>query len=298
MPDTNPEHTRTALSQGDWRGLPIGSVLERRQLTVSPQRLRDYFYGSGWPLSNRAAGERLHGRLVAPPSLLFFEPARFDTFVQAMGERPGLNTENRWEYYAPLRVGEPLTLELQLGQRWIKRAYEYAEFVMDAFAADGQRVARGTFVEAWQLDVPAPQARNDSAAATRRPSAARSPAAAPYAVQTVHFSLAMSMAISGPGDFHTDKNIAQAWGYPAPVLAGPQFVVCVAERMRDILGADFWTRGKLQLKLIRPVFVDSDVEVALFDNSSHRTDATPDFEIQLRAGGVLSSLASAALRTD
>jgi acyl dehydratase len=193
--------------------------------------------------------------LVAPAAILYFEPCHFDAFDQAIGDRGGLNALDQWTFRGPVRIGDRLRLTLRLGDRWLKSGREYAEFIMDAENESGRVVATATFTEAWD-HVPDYAARLP-VRESRPPSRPSGSPGTILARRSTLFTREMSLAIAGPGDMHTDKELAQALGHPDAVLGGPQFVCPLSELVTDLYGSGFVEDGSIDLKLLKPVLVET-----------------------------------------
>jgi acyl dehydratase len=63
-------------------------------------------------------------------------------------------------------------------------------------------------------------------------------------------------------NIHNDVRFARERGFGDPVVQGMQQVCYLAELGRSVFGAQFWTRGVVDVAFVRPLFADEAVDVA------------------------------------
>ena len=95
---------------------------------------------------------------------------------------------------------------------------------------------------------------------------------------------------SGPGNIHSDVDVAKRTGLDAPIAQGMQTLAYASELMTRVCGAAWLERGEISVKFTRPVFAGDTVTV-----SSSETD--DGFAVEARnQDGDLLMLGEARLR--
>ena len=74
------------------------------------------------------------------------------------------------------------------------------------------------------------------------------------------------MMYSGPGNIHSDVEVAKRTGLDAPIAQGMQTLAFASELMTRICGATWLERGEISVKFIKPVFADDTVTVNASDS--------------------------------
>jgi 3-hydroxybutyryl-CoA dehydratase len=67
---------------------------------------------------------------------------------------------------------------------------------------------------------------------------------------------------SGPGNIHSDVDVAKRTGLHAPIAQGMQTLAFASELMTKVCGPDWVERGELSVKFTKPVFAGDTVTVA------------------------------------
>ncbi len=95
---------------------------------------------------------------------------------------------------------------------------------------------------------------------------------------------------SGPGNIHSDVDVAKRTGLEAPIAQGMQTLAFASELMTRVLGAEWLDRGEISVKFTKPVFAEDVVTV--------KASATDDgYEVQAHnQRGDLLMLGEARLR--
>ncbi len=255
--------------------LAVGTPLGHRTYEVSAERVGKYATGIGAHANPWYHTASTYGAPVAPAAILYYEPARFDAFMDYLAQRPGWNTRCDWAFIRPVPVGETLTLSLSITDRWIKRGREHARFTMDAVNRKGELVCQGSYYEAYddtpiEYEPPLPVREGSS-------SELNVPAGAIVASFEQTFTLPMSVAMNRPEpNFHTVKALAQKRGFPDCVLAGAQIVCQLAELMTQALGQVVLEGGTLKLNFLKPVIVDETITAHLATGPAQAASAEED----------------------
>jgi acyl dehydratase len=66
---------------------------------------------------------------------------------------------------------------------------------------------------------------------------------------------------SGPGNIHSDVDVARRTGLDAPIAQGMQTLAFASELMTRVHGPQWMERGELSVKFTKPVFADDVVTV-------------------------------------
>jgi acyl dehydratase len=67
---------------------------------------------------------------------------------------------------------------------------------------------------------------------------------------------------SGPGNIHSDIEVAKRTGLDAPIAQGMQTLAYASELLTQLCGADWIERGEISVKFIKPVLASDDVTVS------------------------------------
>jgi acyl dehydratase len=66
---------------------------------------------------------------------------------------------------------------------------------------------------------------------------------------------------SGPGNIHSDVEVAKRTGLHAPIAQGMQTLAFASELMTRVCGSDWLSRGEISVKFTKPVFAEDTVTV-------------------------------------
>jgi acyl dehydratase len=80
---------------------------------------------------------------------------------------------------------------------------------------------------------------------------------------------------SGPGNIHSDIDVAKRTGLDATIAQGMQTLAFASELLTRICGADWLDRGEISVKFIKPVFADDDVTVTA-------TESVDGYDVEAR----------------
>lgn len=248
--------------------IPAGTPLGERKFTIDDTQMHRYIEGIG-AKNSWYSGESPYGGTVAPAAILFYEPMRFPA-SQAYGQgRPVFNARAEWEFCAPMRPGQTVTLRSQVSDRWLKRGREYATFEMEALDDSGKVLCIGRFTNTWDnppaFDPPLSNRDNEP----------KSPpvdaTGAELGSLSRLFTFEMSVALAGPAqNFHTDRQMAKDRGFSDVVIAGPQFVSQMSELMTLIFGRGFYEGGRLRVNFLKPVLAGETITVRAVENRRTR----------------------------
>jgi acyl dehydratase len=72
---------------------------------------------------------------------------------------------------------------------------------------------------------------------------------------------------SGPGNIHSDVEVARRTGLEAPIAQGMQTLAFASELMTRVVGAEWLARGEISVKFTKPVFAEDVVTVTASEAS-------------------------------
>lgn len=80
---------------------------------------------------------------------------------------------------------------------------------------------------------------------------------------------------SGPGNIHSDIEVAKRTGLDATIAQGMQTLAYASELLTHICGADWIERGEISVKFIKPVLAGDDVTVSALESADgYEVEAT------------------------
>ncbi len=223
---------------------------------ITPELVATYIAGTGddnpW-----YRGDSPLGGPIAPALIL--HSAVYQTLAWYLPNIYGnLHTRQEWEVFAPVMVGERLTTRSVIIDRYIKRDREYVVNEVIVGNGSGQIVSRSRTYQSFLIPDQAKQGfvvdrarEKDSSRSFKIGERGGDPIGAPTRTITED----MCMAFSGPAhNYHNDKQMAVALGFPEIVVQGMLSVCLVAEMMTRRFGLGFLYGGKMDLRLVNVVW--------------------------------------------
>jgi acyl dehydratase len=197
------------------------------------------------------SGDSPYGGPISPAALLVYEPMSFPGPRQYRTDAQPFTTGVEWSFISPLHVGQVVKLRQRVSDRWIKREREHVIFEMEVLDSDGGIATLLKYKESWAnpplYDPPLP---NRDGERYLRPEGTGDI----LGELSRQLTFEMSRAFCGlEVNFHTDRALAQARGYPDVVIAGPQIICLISELATRVFGAGYFKGGKLSVNLLRPV---------------------------------------------
>ena len=219
---------------------------------ITPDVVATYIAGTGddnpWYRGNSPLGGP-----IAPALIL--HSAVYHTLEWYLPNIYGnLHTRQEWAVFAPVLVGERLTTRSVIIDRYLKRDREYVVNEVLVGNASGQIVSRSRTHQSFLLPDQAKQGfvvdrarEKDSARSFKIGERGGDPIDSPMRKITDD----MCMAFSGPArNYHNDKQMAVALGFPEIVVQGMLSVCLVAGMMTRRFGLGFLYGGKMDLRLV------------------------------------------------
>jgi acyl dehydratase len=232
----------------------VGKDLGGRETTVSEADARRYEAGTGGP----AARLHLDGTAIVP-ALLFHSEVYRSLAWYLPNIFGNLHARQEWELFAPLTIGTTARTRSTVVERYIKRNREYVVNEVLVTDTSGRwlqrsRTHQSFLVEEGRRDIVVDREREKRPerqfAIGEGPGAAVEPLTRPI-------TAAMCEAFSGPEkNYHTDRAMAQALGFPDIVVQGMMSVCFVSELMTHAFGLGWHLGGKLDIRLVNVVWVN------------------------------------------
>lgn len=168
-----------------------------------------------------------------------------------------LHARQEWELFAPLHVGDRVRTQIVVVDRYQKRNRDYV--VAEVLVTDtaGRWLQRSRTHQSFLSELPAGEVVVDKQReqrADRHFEVGSAVGESLVALQKT-ISLGMCQAFSGPArNYHTDREMAQAMGFPDVVVQGMMSICFVSELMTRNFGLGWWYGGKLDVSLVNVVW--------------------------------------------
>lgn len=229
----------------------VGRSLGGRRCTVTPDDIARYVEGTG---DNHPwyDGPSPFGGAVAP-ALLYHSEVYRDLRWYLPNLIGNLHARQEWELFHPMCVGESIRTHSMVVERYIKRNREYVVNEVLLTDLDGRWLQRSRTHQSFLIE----EARagfvvdkDRERRSDRRFEAGDGPGdALPPLSKTV--TLGMCQAFSGPSkNYHTDREMARALGFPDVVVQGMMSVCFISELMTRAFGLGWYCGGKLAVNLV------------------------------------------------
>jgi len=224
----------------------VGQDVAGRELTLRAADVARYEAGTGGPTT----------RLAPPPLLLHSEVYRSLAWYlpNVFGN---LHARQEWDLFAPLPLDAPIRTRSTVADRYVKRNREYVVNEVLVTDAAGRWLQRSRTHQSFLFDDGGRDTvvdREREKRADRQFTIGEGPGA-PIGPLTRPITIAMCEAFSGPEkNYHTDRAMAQALGFPDIVVQGMLSVCFVAELMGAAFGRGWLVAGKMDLRLVNVVW--------------------------------------------
>ncbi len=168
-----------------------------------------------------------------------------------------LHARQEWELFHPMRLGDVVRSRSTVVERYRKRDRLYVVNEVLWTGADGRWLQRSRTHQSFLADDPTAtlvvdkdrERRSDRRFALPEHDGERVPA------RTHTITHAMCEAFSGPTrNYHTDREMAQALGFPDIVVQGMMSVCFVADALAMRYGPGWHQGGKLDVRLVNVVW--------------------------------------------
>ena len=230
-----------------------GRDMGGRETTITAADVRHYEAGTGGPAATLDAD----GTVVAP-ALLFHSEVYRSLSWYLPNVFGNLHARQEWELFAPLTVGTTVRSRSTVVERYTKRNREYVVNEVLLTDASGRwlqrsRTHQSFLIEEGRREIVVDREREKRADRQFTIGEGAGEEVAPLA-RTI--TIEMCQAFSGPDkNYHTDREMAQALGFPDIVVQGMMAICFVAELMGHAFGLGWHLAGKLDVRLVNVVWV-------------------------------------------
>ena len=228
----------------------VGRDMGGRRAEVTAADVERYGEGTGdrhpW-----YGGESPFGGPVAP-ALLYHSEVYRDLSWYLPNLIGNLHAKQEWDLFAPMPVGTIVRTRSTIVGRYRKRNRDYVVNEVLVTDDDGRWLQRSRTHQSFLADDPG-EAMVVDKARERRPERRFEPPTAgdPLPGFRRVVTLAMCEAFSGPvRNYHTDREMAQALGFPDVVVQGMLSVCLLSELMTSAFGQGWFCGGQLSLNLV------------------------------------------------
>ncbi len=232
-----------------------GRDIGGREAAVSLDDVRRYETGTG----GSASSLRLDDGTDVAPALLFHSEVYRSLAWYLPNVIGNLHARQEWELFAPLVVGQAVRTRSTVVERYRKRGRNY--IVNEVLVTDeaGRWLQRSRTHQSFLIEDGAGQVvvdREREKRPERRFEIGEGPGEA-LAPLVRPITIAMCEAFSGPDkNYHTDREMAQALGFPDIVVQGMLSICFVSELMSHTFGYGWHVGGKMDLRLVNVVWVE------------------------------------------
>jgi len=233
----------------------VGRDMGGREYTITPEMVRLYetgtedhhvWYGGASPWDGPAA-----------PALLFHSEVYRDLSWYLPNIIGNLHARQEWELFHPMMIGETVRTRSTVVERYAKRNRDYIVNEVLITGSDGRWLQRSRTHQSFLMESPPSghivdkerEKRSDRSFAI-----GDGPGAALAAVEKT-ITVPKCQAFSGPHrNYHTDREMAQAMGFPDIVVQGMMSVCFISELLTHSFGAGWYCGGKLNVNLVNVVW--------------------------------------------
>jgi acyl dehydratase len=230
----------------------VGQDLGGREVTLSAADVARYHAGLGG----------VHAQADVAPALLYHSEVYRDLSWYLPNIIGNLHARQEWELFHPMRVGDVVRSRSTVVERYRKRDRVYVVNEVLFTTPAGRWLQRSRTHQSFLADEPAADMVVDKSREKRGDRRFELPAGPgedlPPMTRTI--TQPMCEAFSGPiKNYHTDREMAVALGFPDIVVQGMMSVCFVAEVMAARFGTGWHHGGKLDARLVNVVWANDAV---------------------------------------
>ena len=225
----------------------VGQDLGGRETTITADTVARYRAGT--------ASAALDDGVV--PALLFHSEVYRNLDWYLPNLIGNLHARQEWELFHPMRVGERVRSRSTVVDRYRKRARLYVVNEVLWADADGRWLQRSRTHQSFLADFPSEDVIVDREREHRADRRFTLPEGDGEQLRSAPVTITPAMCedFSGPGrNYHTDREMAQALGFPDIVVQGMLSVCFVAELMAARFRDGWQQGGKLDVRLVNVVW--------------------------------------------
>lgn len=225
----------------------VGQDLGGREVTASAADVARYQAGIGGA----------HARDDVVPALLYHSEVYRDLSWYLPNIIGNLHARQEWELFHPMRVGDVVHSRSTVVERYHKRDRVYVVNEVVFTDAAGRWLQRSRTHQSFLADEPGAEMVVDKSREKRSDRRFELPTGPGEDLPALSRTIthAMCEAFSGPSkNYHTDREMAVALGFPDVVVQGMMSVCFVAEVMAARFGTGWHHGGKLDVRLVNVVW--------------------------------------------
>jgi acyl dehydratase len=240
----------------------VGRDVSSHEYTLSPDLVRVYEDGTEDRNEWYRRSSPFGGALA--PALLLHSEVYKDLGWYLPNLIGNLHAKQEWDLFAPALVGDTVRTRSTIVDRYVKRDREYVVNEVLMTTAEGRwlqrsRTHQSFLAEAGRSGFVVDKDR-EKRADRKFTVGAGEGEALPALSKTI--TLEMCQAFSGPHrNYHTDREMARALGFPDVVVQGMMSVCFVSELMTRAFGAGWFCGGKLAVSLVNVVWPNDELQV-------------------------------------
>lgn len=235
-------------------GVHVGQDLGGHEYEVTREALAHHAAGTG-ERDSYTDVERFGGPVA--PALLYHSEVYADLSWYLPNIFGNLHARQEWEIFHPMRVGETVRTRSTVVERYRKRDRDYVVNEVLITDAAGRwlqrsRTHQSFLVSTERQGYAVDQSREKRADRTFTIGDGPGPDLAPLSKP---IDMSMCQAFSGPHkNYHNDREMAVALGFPDVVVQGMMSICFVSELMTRAFGAGWLAGGKLDIRLVNVVW--------------------------------------------
>jgi len=233
----------------------VGRDMGGNQYRVAPEMIR--LYEDGTEDRNQwYRGPSPFDGAVAPALLLHSEVYKNLSWYlpNIIGN---LHAKQEWELFHPMLVGDVVGTRSTVVERYLKRNREYVVNEVVITDADGHWLQRSRTHQSFLIEPgqAGPVVDKDREKRSERKFVVGEGAGPELPAVEKTITIEMCQAFSGPHrSYHTDREMAQAMGFPDIVVQGMMSVCFLSELMTRSFGPGWFCGGKLSVNLVNVVW--------------------------------------------
>ncbi len=230
----------------------VGRYFGQHKYDVTPEAVRHYCesVGEDESLFNEKSP---YGTPVAPPLMLHSDVYAYNGWYlpHIYGN---LHARQEWQFFAPSTIGQKVTTNSTIVDRYEKRDREYVVNEVNQFAEDGKPLLRGRTHQSFLIDKERRDTvvdKNREKRSDRRFDVGGGEVIEDLASAKKEITLEMCQKFSGPSkNYHNDVEAARALGFPEIVVQGMMPLCFVADMLAARFGSGLYVGGRMDIKLV------------------------------------------------
>jgi acyl dehydratase len=232
----------------------VGRDMGGHEYRVTPEMIRLYEDGTEDPNQWYRGPSPFDGAVA--PALLFHSEVYKNLSWYLPSIIGNLHAKQEWELFHPMMVGDVVRTRSTVVGRYLRRNREYVVNEVVITDADGRWLQRSLTHQSFLMDEPVGLVVDkDREKRGERKFVAGEASGPDLPGLEKTITTEMCQAFSGPHrSYHTDREMAQAMGFPDIVVQGMMSVCFLSELMTRNFGAGWFCGGKLSVNLVNVVW--------------------------------------------